>query len=687
MAGTITPFPLDDSPSARPSSPRRSLSLQPVLRLFDREDSLGMQPRTARPASVSARPSTSPSEPKPFLTLKLSSPSFLDTVIKDDGTKEPLYIVQTAGELTSVHRLDKVRRVATRAAAVQWPPNIIDVAKTKGKGRSGKSIQLAGSWRDAEDFLRLGPLGNLTSRKFTIPQCPHSLKWKFFPGNSYFCTTSGVKGPVAVLDPSVKGSAPRLHIYQTLLPASAPTGAGGVPLVVVDHLVLTALLLSTSTQEWLDRQPGAPLPGESHPIVQRWLEIIRSPPGPASPSSSALSSGSGSGSTRSSSGMSPGVGSTPTLGTLAEAEREEQTSPVVPFPLSPSEMGSSSGSGSNSNSNSNHSNTHAHSKSRSSFERVLPETPLPQYDFSLAPYDLPPPLPPPPPPSPPSGATSRFVIANPSRPCSPLSDGRSPSPPTPYYSFADPYYASSSSKHPYSSWSPQSYSSAPSSVSSPTSPGPRRLPTPPVPAVASAYPFPPSVSGLVPRAGATSPTPTLSRVLLHSQLPPPAPPPPQDLPLPPKLPPPPSSLPGSSMHPHPLPRIPIDTPLPYAAHPRTFSLPPMPSYPPPARPDGSASPSPEKRGARSRSRPLPDPNDLALRAMAISDGASVPGHLQAITNGPHVDAGRVRVPYGVPAAYSPESAEVRDGEAAEDHLPPPAYDAIDFGRRTGMRRR
>lgn len=102
----------------------------------------------------------STAEQPPLLTVKLSGPSFLDTVIRDTVTKEPLYIVETSRDLTHVYRLDASLKEVGKAASIQWPQTLS--ASSKGKGRSGKTVQMNnGSWRDTEEFLKAGALGNL----------------------------------------------------------------------------------------------------------------------------------------------------------------------------------------------------------------------------------------------------------------------------------------------------------------------------------------------------------------------------------------------------------------------------------------------------------------------------------------------------------------------------------------------
>lgn len=104
--------------------------------------------------SSSAREPTP--KPKPLLVLKLSGSSYLDTIVRDDKTKDPVYILETVRELTNIYRLDHPRDEPVKAATVQWPLHPVRV-----KGKSGRMIQFGnGSWREAEDLLKNGPLGS-----------------------------------------------------------------------------------------------------------------------------------------------------------------------------------------------------------------------------------------------------------------------------------------------------------------------------------------------------------------------------------------------------------------------------------------------------------------------------------------------------------------------------------------------
>ena len=187
---------LSRSPSAR--SARMSSSLLPALRLAGLAPDPDSRPREMR----SSRSRDPPPKSKALLTLKLSGSSFLDSVIRDDRSKEPLYILETSNEVTSIYRLDQARELPVKAATVQWPLHPVRV-----KGKSGRTIQISGgSWREAEDILKSGPLGNTayaktpldhhllplltvssssSIRKFNLPHYPNSLKWKLIPGNCF----------------------------------------------------------------------------------------------------------------------------------------------------------------------------------------------------------------------------------------------------------------------------------------------------------------------------------------------------------------------------------------------------------------------------------------------------------------------------------------------------------------------
>ncbi|KAI0339874.1 hypothetical protein BDW22DRAFT_1431357 [Trametopsis cervina] len=222
----------------------------------------------------------------PIVSLKLSGPSFLDVVVKDGVTKEPLYIMETVRSSTFLYRLDGRTHEALKAATVQWPQR---VSKSRN---SGRTVQMHnGRWHDTEEFLKFGTLTNFLNRRFYLPHFPHPLKWKPAPNSTFHCTTQGIKGPVAILEPAYLNAPPRIRVYRTLNDSGDPEREQqeyhGVPVVLLDYLLTTSLLLVTESQEWLDRksnESGAvKIPGSSSFAVKKWLAIIHNEPLPPSP--------------------------------------------------------------------------------------------------------------------------------------------------------------------------------------------------------------------------------------------------------------------------------------------------------------------------------------------------------------------------------------------------------------------
>lgn len=161
--------PSDDlsPPSAAPSRSSTS-SRFPSLRRLETANSDSGASSATRPSSMQSKPaanasgpaetpgsSAGSSGPGSLLHIKFSGPSFLDVVAKDNVSKEPLYIIETVREVTTIYRLDHRTREAVRAASVQWPQTLV-----KGK-TSGRTVQMGdGRWRDAEEFLKFGTLTN-----------------------------------------------------------------------------------------------------------------------------------------------------------------------------------------------------------------------------------------------------------------------------------------------------------------------------------------------------------------------------------------------------------------------------------------------------------------------------------------------------------------------------------------------
>ncbi|KAI0286346.1 hypothetical protein BC826DRAFT_91650 [Russula brevipes] len=136
-------------------------------------------------------------------------------------------------------------------------------------------------------------------RKFYIPHHPHSLKWKT-SGSLYACTTESVKGSVAILEPAIQRASPQLKIFDPLfrVGTSRPQRMhNGLPLSLLDFLLVTAMLLVTPGDEWLNvkrTNPSESIPDSSHrsfpsvpsdtepllptseatPAIERWRSAI-----------------------------------------------------------------------------------------------------------------------------------------------------------------------------------------------------------------------------------------------------------------------------------------------------------------------------------------------------------------------------------------------------------------------------
>ncbi|KAG2055385.1 hypothetical protein BDR06DRAFT_996083 [Suillus hirtellus] len=186
---------------------------------------------------------------RPLLVLKLSSPSFLDSVATDLVAETPLYSVETVGSSTTIWRSDPWD-ASVKIADICWPKDL----PLKGKGRDthGAIIQMSEPrWRDTDNYLKYGNLGN--SRKFTLPNHPHTLKWKR-TGRTYQCTSSSSKRLIASLDIQDDQNNPRLKVFETLGPVhqSVPqVEHAGISLSLLDNLFVTALLLVTEPDDWM----------------------------------------------------------------------------------------------------------------------------------------------------------------------------------------------------------------------------------------------------------------------------------------------------------------------------------------------------------------------------------------------------------------------------------------------------
>ncbi|KIM83210.1 hypothetical protein PILCRDRAFT_819446 [Piloderma croceum F 1598] len=252
-------FPLGCSVASSASTPS---TIFPYLRRLDiREDRSSRQQKN------------------PLLTLKLSSSSFLDSKVHDGLSDNPLYTIETGSTSTSVLRYDPWEG-HTKVADIRWPERM----PIRGKGKEslqGVAVEMNGSRTKAvEQFLKHGTLSG--SRKFVIPDYPHPFKWRR-SGSSYHCTTVSVKGPVATLDGAEPSVPPRIRVFEPLLiqDTRPQLDRGGVSLSLLDHLLITALLLVTDAEEWvtLARPGSADRQAQSAPAsVRQWRKIVYGEP-------------------------------------------------------------------------------------------------------------------------------------------------------------------------------------------------------------------------------------------------------------------------------------------------------------------------------------------------------------------------------------------------------------------------
>lgn len=88
----------------------------------------------------------------PLMTLRLSSPSFLDAVVHDGSSDNPLYVIDTNDNLTKVRRSDS--RGFIKVCGIRWPTDPIKSISRKNKDLVGVEVSFGkGTWKSADDFL------------------------------------------------------------------------------------------------------------------------------------------------------------------------------------------------------------------------------------------------------------------------------------------------------------------------------------------------------------------------------------------------------------------------------------------------------------------------------------------------------------------------------------------------------
>jgi hypothetical protein len=88
----------------------------------------------------------------PLMTLRLSSPSFLDSVVHDGASENPLYVIDTDNNITKVRRSDPKGFV--NVSRVRWPTDFHKSSFRKNKGLTGVEVVFGkGHWKPADEFL------------------------------------------------------------------------------------------------------------------------------------------------------------------------------------------------------------------------------------------------------------------------------------------------------------------------------------------------------------------------------------------------------------------------------------------------------------------------------------------------------------------------------------------------------
>lgn len=158
--------------------------------------------------------------------------------------------------------------------------------------------------------------------------------------SSHQCATASIKRPIAILDRTAPDAPPRLRIYESVLKQdpSAPANVyAEIPLILLDLLLVTALLLVTDAEEW-KKMPNAGVKSSatsarssaasSPASVALWRNMLPPEfgvggPAPDRPLSPTTSAGGSSGGNRSSTGG------------LSDFPDTPSSVPDRPFPFSP----------------------------------------------------------------------------------------------------------------------------------------------------------------------------------------------------------------------------------------------------------------------------------------------------------------------------------------------------------------
>jgi len=100
----------------------------------------------------SAASQTQATNSHPLMVLRLSSPSFLDSVVHDGSSDNPLYVIDTVDNVTKVRRSDPKGFV--NISRVRWPMDPQKSMSRKNKDLTGVEVAFGrGQWRPADEFM------------------------------------------------------------------------------------------------------------------------------------------------------------------------------------------------------------------------------------------------------------------------------------------------------------------------------------------------------------------------------------------------------------------------------------------------------------------------------------------------------------------------------------------------------
>ncbi|GJJ06272.1 hypothetical protein Clacol_000463 [Clathrus columnatus] len=197
------------------------------------------------------------STPSPQLTLRLSSPSFLETVLTEEGL--PVYSTETYENNTTLSRCDPYYGLSL-VASIQWPHHESSTSFCKGKAKEFPSprIFINGTSVSDDELLKRNFVN--TSRKFRLPGHSVSFKWRRVQGVFQCVSSSGT--PVAVFEPAILTARARITIYVNATTTAFSDVGDRVSTLLADYIVVTALLLTTHPQDWQGLRTSPPSPLE-----------------------------------------------------------------------------------------------------------------------------------------------------------------------------------------------------------------------------------------------------------------------------------------------------------------------------------------------------------------------------------------------------------------------------------------